>query len=247
MQKYELRIETRDGEWHTADLGNETPYMNFQVNKIGDLKTRTGGYSQEIRLPKTGNNCRILDMLQHASSGSRFPYERHQCRLYVDGIPVAGKGSIFQVREVRGDVFACQIGVGNADFFETLKNREFSELNLDWFEVTKSELARWKEKTDKEGYFANNSDPYELLYATFVARKNWPAGVKPQFITGPGAIFPFVKVKAILEKVLEGFPGYSFECSINDYENDLLSIADLSDVELTSEEVSLKYIKYKHC
>ena len=126
---YELKIEDKNRVWRTADLNNDAIPMSYQTNNIAELENRQANYSLTLKLPLSNNNCRIFDFADIPNVVSDFPYKTHECRLYANGFTLAGKGALLKPLRV-SDVFECQILSGIADFFNSLKNKQMSELDL---------------------------------------------------------------------------------------------------------------------
>ena len=129
-KNYELLIKDKDGVWQTADMGNDTPVMNYQVNDLAQLQNRNANWSHTIKLPFTNTNCRIFELLNLFDAKSDLPYSMHDCRLYRDGFDLAGKGSKIILKSV-SQFFECQIISGIADFFTTLKDKTFEDEKID--------------------------------------------------------------------------------------------------------------------
>lgn len=127
---YELIVRDSQLRWHNLDLlPGEEPVMNYQVNDIAELKDRQADYSQNIKLPKSPKNVRVLEALNVFEANTLLPYRTIQCRLYSNGFRLAGKGAILIIDRV-GDYIECHIRSGNVDFFETMNNRLMEDADL---------------------------------------------------------------------------------------------------------------------
>ena len=82
MRKYELKIKDLNGVWHTADLGNDLPAMNYQVNDIAELKNSQADYSQQLKLPRSAVNRKIFGYSDIFESVTDVPFRRLDCRLF---------------------------------------------------------------------------------------------------------------------------------------------------------------------
>jgi hypothetical protein len=231
--RYDLKIkEPGAGKWVHVDLGDTDIAMNFEVNDIAEVKSATNNWSQEIRLPVTSTNNRLLEMAQHPQAATDLPYRTLPCRLYCDGIQIAGKGSYIIIRGIQGRYYKCQIAGGNKDFFNELKSKPVSDLNLGVFRLLMPSLNSDNWTDDKSLYPDRNACFMSLV--TFIAQNTIPAGSQsvfnPVYVTGIN--FPFVRITAILDMIMDG-SGYTLDdrSARHLYGNDALSLADLTDAE----------------
>ena len=140
---YELIVRDSQLRWHNLDLlPGEEPAMNYQVNDIAELKDRQANYSQNIKLPKSPKNVRVLEALNVFEANTLLPYRTIQCRLYSNGFRLAGKGAILIIDRV-GDYIECHIRSGNVDFFETMNNRLMEDADLGSTIVGSGALPQW--------------------------------------------------------------------------------------------------------
>lgn len=122
---YQLLIKDPNGVWQTADLGEDAPAFNFEMNDIAELQDRQANYSQSLSLPITPNNCRIFGYINSPQVVTDVPYRLHECRLLFNGIPLAGKGSVLKILSITSDTISVQVLSGMVDIFEQLKNLDF--------------------------------------------------------------------------------------------------------------------------
>lgn len=126
---YKLYIEDLNGNWKLADMGDDKPAMNCQVNDIAELKDRQASYSQALKIPMTKNNCAIFGFSDTFDVVTEFPYQKHNCRLLSNDYIIAGVGTFLIIDKVN-QFFEVQILSGNADFFNQLSEKKMTELDL---------------------------------------------------------------------------------------------------------------------
>lgn len=124
--KYSLLIKSIDGEWSFADLGEAEDGIpfSFQSNDIASLEDRNSNFSYTIELPKTELNNRIFDLSGSPFNKSSVPYSVMDCRVYVDGVEIVKDGKLYL--DSVTDVYSVQILSGITDFFDKLKEIDFS-------------------------------------------------------------------------------------------------------------------------
>jgi hypothetical protein len=130
---YTLKVQT-EGVWHVLDL-NDSPAMNYQSSDLAELKDFNASYSQNLKLPLTQNNVKILDYVNLMYVTSDIPYRRIPCKLYCNERLIISRNAFFVLLSV-SDVINCQILSGTADFFETLKSKKMSEMDLGVYDRT---------------------------------------------------------------------------------------------------------------
>lgn len=140
---YELKVKDSTGIWHNLDIiEGEEPAMTYQVNDISELEDRQADYSQNIKLPKTSANLRVLERIDIFEVNSLLPYKPLECRLFSDGFGLAGKGSLFVIDRV-GEYIEGQILSGNADLFYTMQNSLMEDADLGYTIVGSPTIPQW--------------------------------------------------------------------------------------------------------
>lgn len=194
---YKLLIEDKNGVWKIVDLGDDKPRINYQANNIAELKDRQVNYSQALKLPPTKNNCALFGFSDSFDVVTDFPYKKHNCRLFSDDSVLAGTGSYLILDKVN-KFFEVQILSGNADFFDILKNKEMSELDLG--SIVRN-LAAFNP--------ANFGGKYEYAAATFTKV------AETFFRTDIDDMYPFVLLKPAIESLISQ-NGYTLETNLTD-------------------------------
>jgi hypothetical protein len=187
---YELKIK-KGNRWYTADLGEEKPAFNYQVNDIAELKDRQANYTQALKLPINSVNKQIFGYTDQLDVVSDVPYINMPCRLFLHDSSLAGVGSVIKLLRVANS-YETQIISGTVDFFEVIKNKKINELNLGLFEFT----------LDTATYSVRNS-----VYAQ-------AQSVGYYFDDGDNDYpLPFVFLMNIIEKIVTG-AGFQFVTNI---------------------------------
>ncbi len=140
MNNYKLYIQDLSGAWHLANMGDDKPAMNYQVNNIAELKDRQVDYSQSLKLPTTPNNCKIFGYSNEFDVESSIPYRKLNCRLFAGDSLIAGVGSVLTFDKV-STYFDVQILSGNVDFFELLQNAKVAELYLGYYTLGSNDFG----------------------------------------------------------------------------------------------------------
>lgn len=197
MNNYRLHIQRINGEWKLADLGDNKPAMNFQINNIAELKNRQVDYSQSLSLPLSGNNCDIFEYSNEFESSTEIPYRKLNCRLYSGNYAIAGAGSYLILDRVKKD-FQVQILSGNVDLFELLSNSKLADLDLGFYQLGSMNI-----------YSNYSDDNYCIPTAVFI--KNGQMVLN----TSTEHAYPFAWFKNAIEKILST-NGYTIETNLLD-------------------------------
>lgn len=202
MENYKLYIEDLGGTWHIADLGNEKPAMNYQVNNLAELKDRQADYSQALKMPFTQINCRIFGYANEFDVVTDIPYRKLNCRLLCNDTPIAGKGSYLILDRVT-DKFEVRILSGNADLFESMKAIKMENVYYDHIQHYDTAVL------------ATDIQANDVFYGVCEFDK------LGKHLTIQGANFftkyslPFVKIKALVEYLLSDYlNGYTLQTDV---------------------------------
>lgn len=135
---YKLKIEMAGGffgdSWRDADLGEEKPAINIQMNNLAELQDRNINYSGVMKLPKTKRNLEIFKRLDVFEIENSTPYFELNCRLFHNELELAGAGSKLHVLSI-GEEIECVILFGGVELFELLKETNFEDIDLGDFIV----------------------------------------------------------------------------------------------------------------
>lgn len=124
-------LVNKNGYWYNIDLTDEAIYLNIGTNDFGEVKDFEADYSEEISIPKTDNNVIIFGGADHLASAALEPYEKYECRLFVDGLPVATKGSELLIIGCDAKSFKAQILFGGVSALDAMKEINFEDGNDD--------------------------------------------------------------------------------------------------------------------
>ncbi len=135
---YKLKIEMAGGlvgdSWRDADLGEEKPAINIQMNNLAELQDRNVNYSGAMKLPKTKRNLEIFERLDVFEIKNRTPYSELNCRLFHNELELAGAGSKLHILSI-GEEIECVILFGGVELFELMKETNFEDIDLGDFTV----------------------------------------------------------------------------------------------------------------
>ena len=195
--KYKLYVqditESSSFIWRLADMGDDVPAMNYQVNSIAELKDRQCDYSQSLKLPQTPNNCKLFGYSHQFDVISEATYRRFNCRLFCDDSIIAGKGSYLTIDKI-SDSFEVQILSGNADLFDTLSEKKVSELDLGYWQIG-------------SGDFGTTNSNY------VIPKLNLVSGEATWVDTTIDLALPFAWLKNAIEKIITT-SGYTLQTNL---------------------------------
>lgn len=101
--------------------------MSYGVNRLTDIESRQGYFSNTFNLPKTANNLDVFGMPNELNSNSIIRWENLPCSIITDGVyQVFG---FAQLQSVKDDISVVVKG-GNADWIDLLSGKELTDLDL---------------------------------------------------------------------------------------------------------------------
>lgn len=113
-----------------ADLyQNESIIGSYKGVEVGNLAVRTGARSIQFKLPKTNNNKSIFESSEVVTSFSDKPYQRLDCKLYVDGIDMK---MYFLTLEDVDFTYNVRVYGTESKFFAIIKDAKLQDLDLDY-------------------------------------------------------------------------------------------------------------------
>ena len=201
---YTLEISA-NGTWYQLDLVDQ-PAMTYQFADIAELKDLRATYSQNLKLPMTKGNIKAFAFANEACVDSTIQYQQIPCKLRLNDILIVSS-TAFLILLNTDEYFNCQILSGNADFFEVLKSKKMSELDLGTFTL----VSDFVNNNPNIRYGASyQSDPI-----SFDTKK----------------ILPFAYTQNIIEKIIQD-TGYTllYDLSID---NEAISLGDVPVSETT--------------
>ena len=176
-----------------ADFDNEdTIAGTYAINKLGELKSRQGYYTNTYNLPFSNRNKRIFENAELPHNLSNAPYTLFTHLVKIEGIEVfRGFAKIersLTSYEVTG--FA-----GNADIFALLKDKSIRDLDLSEFDHVRNDAnieASW-----------TNTDGYIYAYLDYGKYENISDNV-----VDSADLYPQVYFHTLIEKIVSE-AGYS--------------------------------------
>lgn len=110
------------------ELGEISIPLNFQCSDVADLTNIVCNYSFTIKLPLTNLNKLYTDNSQELSNVSTFPFEFHEARYYIEGLPIFEKG---QNRILKiNDSIEIALSFGNYELLGTIEKLKLKDLTL---------------------------------------------------------------------------------------------------------------------
>lgn len=141
----ELYISDWDGRnWERVDLGNSSGItLSYNSNLFGDLNQIKSNTSYTIKLPKTTNNCRIIDGAHVVSNNTQYPRSVHYAKYYRNGIEIIKKAIVYLMC-ITEDSIEIVLVWGILNSLEKMKsgNKKLTELTV----------SKVLTKHDKEGF-----------------------------------------------------------------------------------------------
>jgi len=139
--------------------------MSYGVNRLTDIESRQGYFSNTFNLPKTANNLDVFGVPTELNSTSTTRWERLECSIITDGVyQVFG---FAQLQSVKDEISVVVKG-GNADWIDDLRDKELTDIVLDEFDhlptVTNVNNNRFNDYTD--GYVYPDIDYGRLSLQT---------------------------------------------------------------------------------
>lgn len=148
------------------DLPDRVVSQTLQINDIGDVQDRQANYSNSIKIPRTSNNIRILEMLGIAGNTTRVPYENVKIRYVVDGVELISEGK--GVVKNTNNFFNLVIYDGGIALAELLGGSTLSELDFSAHNHNLTEPLFISSFGNTEGYIYALGKFYENASTTVI-------------------------------------------------------------------------------
>lgn len=101
--------------------------LSLGVNRLTDIQTRQGYYSNTFKLPRTATNLEIFGHPDQLNTTDTKRYERLVAWIESDGVQVVY--GFAQLKTTQGELEVVVKG-GNSDWIQLLKDKKLSDLNL---------------------------------------------------------------------------------------------------------------------
>ena len=111
-----------------VDIVGKSITRKIQIGDVGDISSRKSSFSYSIKIEKTTNSTRILDMLATHGNTSRKPFEFIVADYIVDGVPLIING--FAKVSSTSKYFVVNLFDGVKDLSERLKGKKIADLEL---------------------------------------------------------------------------------------------------------------------
>ena len=202
------------------ELGEISFPLNFQCSDVADLNNITCNYSFTIKLPKSTSNLLIIGQSQEITNESIFPYQYHNARYYVDGVPIfeEGKARILKIT----DTIEITVMFGNYELLGIIEKLKLREVALTDVLIWNYSLA----PTTNSG-FGIAQYGMTINYAKLY----------------PSRVMPFVKAKKLFDSII---PTYAMPTGISNHLSELVlpltsknsELQYLNDVSVTFNQAS---------
>ena len=196
-------------KWERLDIGKDKPTLTIQSNDLAELKDRQAEYSQELVLPLTGRNLRILGIPNLSDADTDSPYKFWDCRLFAGENQLAGKGAVLSIDGITSDGIECQILGAAIGLFDVLNGSPMSDLS--------EPSITWS----AGGMFEPSGDPGILdvlpitggvvAFASFFRGKEYPVAS-----LGSRYNLPFIYAQWMAEAILAQH-GFSWVHNLDEY------------------------------
>lgn len=108
-----------------VDLSDDSPIaLTFQINNLGDPQNQAGNTSNQIQIPLTQNNKRIIGNADDIRFCNNIPYTQLKAKVIQNGIEIIPAGfaeiASVDIAGQNGDTCSITILSGNVDFFDQL-------------------------------------------------------------------------------------------------------------------------------
>jgi len=100
--------------------------MSYGVNRLTDIESRQGFYSNTFKLPLTARNLDVFGIPTELNSSDTTRWERLECSIESDGIIQIGFAQLQSVQ----DTLSVVIKAGNSGFIDDLKGLSLSDINI---------------------------------------------------------------------------------------------------------------------
>ena len=100
--------------------------MSYGVNRLTDIESRQGFYSNTFKLPLTARNLDVFGIPTELNSSDTTRWERLECSIESDGIIQIGFAQLQSVQ----DTLSVVVKGGNSGFIEAIRDLQLVELDL---------------------------------------------------------------------------------------------------------------------
>lgn len=178
--------------------------LTKQMFDLSSLESRNGSYSNQIKIPYTINNHKVLGNSNNFTSGSRLPYTRLSIK-YVDcGVEIIPTG--FGVIDTADGYYELTIYTDNSDVFDLIDSRQLTDLDFSDFDhiwyynsLVAGKLGIIQYNTSTDGVI------YPLIDYGFMNQTQSSVSGKE--------LFPAIFIHTIIKRIFDAI-GYSLQGDI---------------------------------
>ncbi|MFZ4412454.1 MAG: hypothetical protein ACOYOV_05160 [Bacteroidales bacterium] len=178
------------------ELGEISFPLNFQCSDVADMNNITCNYSFTIKLPKSTSNLLIIGQSQEITNESIFPYQYHNARYYVDGVPIFEEGNARTLKIT--DTIEITVMFGNYELLGIIEKLKLREVAL-------TDVLMWN---------------YSLAPTTNAGFGIAQYGMTVNYAKlYPSRVMPFVKAKKLFDSII---PTYAMPTGISNHLSELV-------------------------
>ena len=101
--------------------------MSYGVNRLTDIESRQGYYSNTFNLPRTANNLDVFGIPTELNSTNTKRWERLEARIITNGVyEVFGFAQLVDVQ----DEISVIVKGGNSEFIDDIKGLDLADINI---------------------------------------------------------------------------------------------------------------------
>lgn len=139
------------------DLLKNSIYRTFQINDFREVTNRQSNFSNSIKLPKTNNNVKALNLLGLTGIKNTLPYSDIAIKYVVNGIELISKGK--GIIKKTDDFFNLVIYDGNISMTDILSDLTLSDLDFSNYNHNLNYTSFFNSFTNTSGYiYATDND-----------------------------------------------------------------------------------------
>ena len=182
--------------------------LTLIANDIGSVQNKRANFSNQFKVPKTGNNLINLGYPNDLNGQSDLPYTKLSCRAVQDGVEIITNG--YAIINDSDEFISVTVYSGNADFFEAIKGLKLTDIDLSAYNHVWN-LANIVDNIDNQ----TNEDCY--VYGLVAYGESLPSGgsVRVKYL------LPSIRAKILLEKIVSN-SGFDISGALYDDPNSIL-------------------------
>jgi hypothetical protein len=179
----------------------------FQAFEIGDLRSRNANYTNQFKLPKTGNNKKVLEFVNNEFSTSTTPYRKLPAKVVQNGIETIPVGVAVVVNT--NEFFNISIYSGTFSFFDLITGLNIDQIDFGTPIVTWDNTQLSLSRGSSGEVEADHKNLTSAFYNTGV--KDWSA--EAFFAVTDDTSYPSVRYAAIIKNIITN-AGYTYSGNV---------------------------------